>query len=320
MALRNTGRSAGRDVREIFPGTILEDKPIWSGLYESIRDACFPAKLPPLELTSRPVPVVDRMAVKTNPWAVGTSTIVNGGILAIMILLGLKATTCKCVNPVKNGPIDLTHWNLPLLVKGNRSGGGGGSNDLVDPIEGRPPKVEPMPIAPPQVAIIDKPKLAVDPAIAAPDIRLPENNMPNIGIAKSPNVTLNSNGPGAHGGIGWRGSGGDGPGEGPGYGPGSDAGVYVPGRGGVTAPVPIFAPEAEFSDEARREKYQGVCVVALIVDAHGYPQNVHVVQHLGMGLDEKAIEAIRKYRFKPATKDGKPVAAVMTVEVDFRLF
>jgi periplasmic protein TonB len=326
MALRDTGREAGRDLPDAFPGTILEDKPIWSGLYESIRDACFPAKLPPLELTSRPIPVVDRMAAKTNGWAFGTSTILNGGLLAIAILLGLRVTTKPYPPSGATGTIDLgdLHLLAPLQTQANHGGGGGGSNEITDPIEGRPPKVEVNPITPPQVAIIDNPKLAVDPAIAAPDIRLPENNMPNIGVAKSPNVTLDSNGPGSHSGMGTGMYGGDGPGDGPGWRSGADGGfggsVYVPGRGGVTAPIPIIEPEAEFSDEARQQKYQGVCVVALIVDVHGYPQNVHVVQHLGMGLDEKAMEAIRKYRFKPATKDGKPVAAVMTVEVDFRLF
>jgi periplasmic protein TonB len=236
---------------------------------------------------------------------VGTSTVVNGGLLAIAILLGLKVTTGHLTDPSKTGPIDLSQWKLPLPAKGNQSGGNGGSHDLVDPIQGRPPKIELTPLAPPQIAIIDKPKLAVDPAIAAPHIQLPDNSkMPNLGVLKSDNVTLESNGPGPNAGIGWRGGGGVGPGDGPGWGPGSE-GVYVPGRGGVTAPIPIVAPEAEFSDEARRQKYQGICMVALIVDAHGYPQNVHVVQHLGMGLDEKAMEAIRKYRFRPATKDGK---------------
>lgn len=319
MKLRDAGPGALRDG---FPGMILEEQPIWSGLYENIRDAFFPARLPPLELTSTPIPVVDRMAAKSNPWALGTSTIVNGGILAIAILLSLKVVTRPFVDPVKSGRVDLGHWKLPVLANGNRSGGSGGSNDLTDPIEGRPPRVELTPLALPQVAVVDRPELAVDPAIAAPpDVRLPENStLPNLGVAKSPNVTLLANGPGNRAGMGWDGSGGDGPGNGPGWGPGSEAGVYVPGRGGVTAPVPIFAPEAEFSDEARREKYQGICLVGLIVDAHGHPQNIHVVQRLGMGLDEKAMEAIRKYRFKPAMKDGKPVAAVITVEVDFRLF
>jgi TonB family protein len=80
-------------------------------------------------------------------------------------------------------------------------------------------------------------------------------------------------------------------------------------------------PAAEFSDEARRAKYQGICIIALIVDAQGNPQNIHVVRALGMGLDEKAIEAIRQYKFRPAMKDGTtPVPVQITVEVEFRLY
>jgi TonB family protein len=84
--------------------------------------------------------------------------------------------------------------------------------------------------------------------------------------------------------------------------------------------VPIVSPEAEFSDEARRNKYQGVCMISVIVDARGYPRNPRVVRSLGMGLDEKALEAVQKYRFKPATKNGKAVAATISVEVNFRLY
>jgi periplasmic protein TonB len=321
MAKLFASPGAGEDTGEVLRTGALEEKPIWSGLYESIRDVLFPPKFPPLDLTSTPIPVVDRMAVKANTWAFGTSTIVNVGILVIAILLGLNEVTGHFTNPAHTAPIDLSKWKLPVLANGNQSGGSGGSHDLVDPIEGRPPKVELTPLAPPQVAVIENPKLAVDPAIAAAHLDLPENStMPNLGVLKSPNVTVDSNGPGALSGMGWRVSGGVGPGDGPGYGPGSDPGVFVAGRGGVTVPVPIFTPEAEFSDEARRQKYQGICLVAIIVDAHGLPQNVHVVRHLGMGLDEKAMEAIRKYRFRPATKDGRPVAAAITVEVDFRLF
>jgi periplasmic protein TonB len=322
MVKRAAGPSAKNDADDVFPGIMLEEKPIWSGLYEGIRDAVFPPKLPPLELTSTPVPVIDRMAAKTNPWAVGTSTIVNGGILVIVICLGLKAAVDHVQNPITAGHVNLSDWPILAKTPANASGGSGGSNELVDPIEGRPPKLELNPVAPPQVPIIEDPKLAMDSAIAAPpDMKLPENSdLPNVGVPKSANVTLASDGMGLHGGIGTNSGGGDGPGNGPGWGPGSERGVYVPGRDGVTQPVPILTPEAEFSDEARRQKYQGVCVIALIVDAHGLPQSIHVVQRLGMGLDEKAMEAIRQYRFKPAMKDGKPVAAVMTVAVDFRLF
>lgn len=96
-------------------------------------------------------------------------------------------------------------------------------------------------------------------------------------------------------------------------------GVYRIG-GGVSAPVPIFSPEAEFSDEARRAKYQGVCLVSLIVDAQGNPQNPRVVRGLGRGLDEKALEAVRKYKFKPAMKGNTPVPVMMSIEVNFKLY
>jgi len=94
----------------------------------------------------------------------------------------------------------------------------------------------------------------------------------------------------------------------------------MPGVGGVSIPIPILSPEAEFSEEARRLKYQGVCAISIVVDTRGYPQNLRVVRALGMGLDEKALEAVRKYRFKPALKNGKPVPAIMTIEVNFRLY
>jgi TonB family protein len=81
-----------------------------------------------------------------------------------------------------------------------------------------------------------------------------------------------------------------------------------------------MTPEAEFSDEARRNKYQGICMISVIVDARGYPRNLRVIRSLGMGLDEKALEAVQRYRFKPAMKDGKPVAAMISVMVNFRLF
>jgi len=98
------------------------------------------------------------------------------------------------------------------------------------------------------------------------------------------------------------------------YGP-----VYKVGKD-VSPPVVINSVEAKFSDEARRAKYQGSCLISLVVDAQGNPQNIRVARALGMGLDEKAIEAIRQYKFRPAIHRGKPVAVAITIEVDFRLY
>ncbi len=94
--------------------------------------------------------------------------------------------------------------------------------------------------------------------------------------------------------------------------------VYHVGNG-VSFPVAISTAEAEFSDEARQAKYQGTCIISVIVDAEGKPRNLHVVRKLGMGLDAKAMEAVSQYRFKPAMKDGVPVPVSIMVEVNFRL-
>jgi TonB family protein len=92
--------------------------------------------------------------------------------------------------------------------------------------------------------------------------------------------------------------------------------IYQVG-GGVSAPSLIFALDPEFTDEARRANYQGICVVAVIVDSQGSPQRPQVVRHLGMGLDKKAVEAVRGYRFRPAMLYGKPVAVQLTLQVNF---
>jgi bla regulator protein blaR1 len=95
--------------------------------------------------------------------------------------------------------------------------------------------------------------------------------------------------------------------------------VYHVG-GGVSAPSLVFAPDPEYTEKARRAKYQGICVVALIVDEQGNPQRVQVVRHLGMGLDKKAVEAVRQYRFKPAMLRGNPVQVEVNIEVNFRIY
>ena len=203
-------------------------------------------------------------------------------------------------------------------------GGGGGTHDSSDAIKGRLPHSDLSPLTP-QVPILD-PKLSIEPAIAVPlDVKLPDNPaLPNVGVHASANVTLLSNGPGTHGGMGIGADGGLGPGDGIGFELGDRKGVgtgpYVPGEGGVSEPIPIVTPEAEFSDEARRAKFQGLCMISLIVDADGNPANPRIVRRLGMGLDEKALEAVRRYRFKPAMKQGRPVPVLITVAVDFRLY
>jgi TonB family protein len=95
--------------------------------------------------------------------------------------------------------------------------------------------------------------------------------------------------------------------------------LYKIGQG-VTPPRVIYQPEPEFSEQARAAKYQGTCVLKLIVGADGLPRDIKVTNPIGMGLDEKAVEAVQKWRFNPALKDGEPVSVEIAVEVDFHLF
>jgi TonB family protein len=245
---------------------------------------------------------------------------VNGGILALLLGIGLGRKPPLIV-PTSIGHVSLS--DFPLFAPPSDHGGnGGGNHDLIAPIEGRLPPFNRTPIVPPQVQSLDKPLLALNPAVTVPpDVKLPDNpNLPNLGVYRSTNTVVLSNGPGSEAGIGSGKHGGDGPGDGNGWGKGRDSGVYQPNVGGVSRPVPVFTPEAEFSDEARRQKYQGVCMISLIVDAQGNPRNARVVHPLGMGLDEKALQAVQLYRFKPATKNGRPVPVAITVAVNFRLF
>ncbi len=311
---------------DAFLGRAFEEKPIWVGLWESIRDVFFPVKLPPLELTSQPIPVPDRMAVKPNPWAIGISTTFNISVLLLAIWLGIHVVH-KIVNqPLQATDIDVGDYKAPKSDTKAGGGGGGGDRSVIDANKGKLPEKVKDPITPPQPQTIEHPKLPDMAAInVQKDIQLPDNmNMPMIGMHESTNVTLASAGSGNGAGMGTGYGGGMGPGSGNGYGPGyggnAGGGLYQIG-GRVAAPVLIHSVDAEFSDEARRAKYQGVCLISLIVDTQGNPQNIHVARALGMGLDEKAIEAIRQYKFRPAMKDGKtPVPVMITVEVDFRLY
>lgn len=256
---------------------------------------------------------------RTNPWAVGTSTAVNGALIALLLIVGLHTTVSHLPPAIPLSPIHLSDFPLfaPATPQANDGGNGSGSHDLVDPTRGNRPKFTATPLAPPIVATILDPKLA-EPDSVKQAVMLPSDpSLPTIGMPNSTNVTMISNGPGDGAGIGLGRNGQYGIGTGDRFGPGPGNG-YLPGDG-VKAPVLVFAPTPEFSDEARRNKYQGICMISVIVDDKGVPRNPVIIRRLGEGLDEKALEAIPQYRFKPGMKDGHAVATRIIIEVDFRL-
>ena len=218
---------------------------------------------------------------------------------------------------------DVSPYVLPAAPTQAGGGGGGGDRDKLAASKGALPRLSTEQITPPAVVIRnDSPKLAAEPTVVVPpDIVLPHAGPLGDPLSTDPGPP--SNGTGSGGGIG-SGSGGGvgsghGPGVGPGWGGGIGGGVYRVG-GGVSAPRVIYAPDPEFSEEARKAKYQGVVVLWVIVGNDGRTHQIRVQRTLGMGLDEKAIEAVRTWRFEPARKDGVPVAVQVNVEVNFRLY
>lgn len=219
-------------------------------------------------------------------------------------------------------------YTLPVSRKVTSGGGGGGDRDPIPAPKGRPPEAALQQITPPAIVMRNEhPKLAVKPTVVAPPtVQVAENRMLNLGTPSASALMPSappSNGTGAGGGIGSGSGGGVGVGHGPGVGAGTGGGigggVYRVG-GGISAPTALSSPDPDYTEEARRAKKQGTCVLWLIVDSTGRPRDLRVVRGLGFGLDAKALEAVKNWRFQPALKDGKPVDVQISVEVEFHLY
>jgi protein TonB len=249
-------------------------------------------------------------------------------VVAIAGILWWGATTHnRYIQPLKQEMVfklytPSTPPPIQPVPKPMQGGGGGGEHRIIEPKRAPAPKPIPTPqvhLMPPEIARVQTPTVPVPPSIRA---NLPQNtSLPNIGMPKSPQVAVQSQGPGSNGfGIGMGGGLGAGQGDGAGAGTGGGYGGGVMNvGGGVSAPQVIHSVDPAFTPQARAANLQGTVSIQLIVDPQGNPQNVHVVRHLGMGLDEKAVEAVRQYKFRPAMYQGHPVAVQMIVDVAFHL-
>ena len=280
-------------------------------------------------LTSKPEPVRDIWGFynyKKNG-ALGSTAL---HVLAIAAIIGFtilgRSMVQKITKPSETveliAPGDIPPLPPSKTVAGG--GGGGGDRDKFQAPKGKLPKFAMEQVTPPAVVVRNEaPKLVAEPTVVVPPQIKLASNMPNLGDPMSSIPAPPSNGTGFGGGIGSGSGGGVGSGEGPGVGPGKGGGigggVFRVG-GGVSAPRILSDPEPEYSEEARKAKYQGVCVLWLVVGPDGRPRDIKVARSLGLGLDEKAIEAVKNWKFEPAMKDGKPVAVQINVEVNFHLY
>lgn len=237
----------------------------------------------------------------------------QAALLAIVIYLTGVAISAPDIPHRLPSPQD-----LPLIFSGH-NGGGGGNFDPVPASRGTPPRASlETQIVPPTVVVPkEMPRLPIEQTVVvAPDIKFPQGGP--IGDPRS-SFSRPSDGPGGPDGVGTGCCDGIGDNFGPHVGSGPP-GIYPAGRMGVTVPEVIFSPEPSFSEEARKAKAQGIVLLMVAVGKDGHPYDIRVAQSLGMGLDEKAIEAVNRWRFRAATLNGQPVATRIAVQVDFHLY
>lgn len=283
-----------------------------------------PNYMTPREVARRPIFAVDPLVFKRDPTSNAISLIIHIVVIALVLSLALRAnTTVMHAATTIVTPVDFRVSIPPIVLpvaKPMGGGGGGGAHDLVEASRGHLPTIAKIQIMPSQLLKFDHPKLAAEPS---EQVKLQDNNnLPNLGMSQSPQIAMASQGSGSGSGFGQGSGGGIGSGHGGGVGVGSGGGYgggLMSVGGGVSAPQLIHSVEPEFTEDARRANYQGSVSIKLIVDSQGNPQDVRLASHLGMGLEEKAIEAVRQYKFRAAMYQGHPVSVQILIDVDFHL-
>jgi len=297
---------------------------LFSDMREAINDILHPRKI---ETTVQPVEVEE---IWSKP-KTGLPKLISVGVHVLVVALALVpwATSIpKASSVTETAVLVYTPQNLilPLTPDQEKSGGGGGGGrkTLTPPSLGKLPRAADKQIVPPdpEPPKNPDPKLIVEQTVVAPQLaQLPQINLLNLG---DPNGIPGppSAGPGVGGGIGTgqgRGVGeGKGPGVGPGEGGGNGGGPFRVG-GGVTPPTVLSRVEPQYSEEARKARYQGTVVLEAIVKRDGTVDILRVVRSLGFGLDENAIQALKQWRFKPGMRNGIPVDVALNIEVNFNL-
>ena len=336
------GAGVGDNLKEFFKSGPVPKGPMnsrlsvnwgagFGGFGDRIHDFFFPKKLAPLNVTSRPIKVKDIWSKDENfGWTQATSFIAHGAFFALILLVPLlfQKSNAAQANPTNVTPLDISPYLAKLPAGNDKAGGGGGGGDRTPTpaTKGRAPKFKFDQFTPP-VAVIKNPKpiLPMDPSLLGPpDLKVQSPPLTNMGDPLAASMTL-ANGPGGGAGMGSGEGGGLGSGTGGGLGPGegggTGGGAFRAGVNGVGMPTCFYAPDPQYSDEARKAKYQGIVVLQGVITLDGRVTNITVMKSPGLGLDEKAVEAVKTWRCKPALgPSGKPVPTQVPIEVTFRLF
>ena len=333
------GAGLGENLKEWFRsgprGSVRSDLLVnWNAgfgnLWQNLRDAMFPRKLPPLKVSSKPVAVPEIWSKNTQFTRVQALSIAFHVVVLVLIIVPLlpelmSPPTTQAKTYVTDINISPYLPKLPAAAKKAGGGGGGGEHNPVPASRGAAPKFNWTQLTPPAVRPPVNPRLAATPTlIGPPELHVSTPIAPNWGdpLAK---LTTDSSGPGSGSGIGSGSGGGVGSGDGRGLGPGHEwgtgGGYPSAGTGGYGTPACLYCPKPEFSEEAMKAKYQGTVVLMAVITADGRAINITVAKGLGLGLDEKAVEAVRTWRFTPARgPDGRPSSVSVPIEVVFRLY
>lgn len=318
------------DLAPLTIGTLA--LPWWSGLMESYRLERELRDAAPLQLTSKPI----RVREIWGGFSHRRQGLAATAVLHVLFVVGVFGFQGNDFANSNNGtvtliiPVDISPYlaqlQMPAKSDPGKSGGGGGggANSPLPASRGKLPRFSLDPqLAPPTPLIKNEdPELAVEPTVRVPpEISLPQVDLAVFGDPFGADGPPSA-GPGTGGGIGsGRGTGvgsGRGSGVGPGSGGGIGGGVFRIG-GGVTSPRLLYKVEPEYSEEARKAKYQGTVMLTVEVWEDGIAHNIRILRSLGLGLDEKAVEAVRQWKFSPGKKDGKPVRVAAQIQVSFRL-
>lgn len=306
---------------------LVDLEPGYVTLFRNLRDLIAPPKLPPLKVTSKPVAVRPLFAKDENYRPAQAASLAVHVLLAIVLIVPFARHVIeKTEASTQVTFVDVSPYAPKLPAKPDKAGGGGGGGQhMPQPAShGTLPRWSMTQIAPPMVAPNPQPKLQAEATLLGPpDLKVPSPNADNFGDPLSAMLTA-SGGPGGGSGIGTgTGTGigsGDGGGLGPGSGGGTGGGAFRPGTGGVGYPSCIYCPSPAYSEDARKAKWQGTVVLQVVITTEGRATQIQVVKSPGLGLEDKAIEAVRNWQFKPALgPNGKPVATITPIEVTFRL-